>query len=85
MVQGNPDTAQENMTQLIAGGVPSTYPSLHYPPSKSQEEVWEVAEREASKSLLFQKIWQQRVDIEARSVLIQAHCSPPVQGRRDEC
>jgi hypothetical protein len=70
--QGNPEIAQENMTQLIAAGVPSTYPSLHYPVSETWNGELGIAERAASSELIFQKIWRQRVDIEARSALIQA-------------
>lgn len=71
-MQGKPDVAQDAMTSLIAAGMPSTYPSLHYPTTEYHEQSQGVAERLASENLLFQKIWQQRVDIEARSALIQA-------------
>jgi hypothetical protein len=60
------------MMQLIAAGVPSTYPSLHYPSTEALDQELAVAERAASSDLIFQKIWRQRVDIEARSALIQA-------------
>ena len=71
-MQGNPETAQDNMTKLIAAGVPSVYPSLHYPTTGALENGQALQERDASDNLLFQKIWKQRVDIEARSALIQS-------------
>ena len=60
------------MTELIAAGVPSVYPSLHYPAADPMRYEEADLEREASNSLLFQKIWKQRVDIEARSALNQS-------------